>query len=886
MYKKILLLLISITFILAIPDGYSPCGTVVDLTEEEYEANLREYHRTKDEILSSSDRDMKFVQTQVHIVHLDDGSGGIPEWTVQPVLDEINLDYAPANIYFYHPNPINHINSSEYYICDNDAELDAIRVEYDTPAVMDIYIVADASAGTNGDTPICGISTFTWYGVQGMVIAAGCWDHETGSHEVGHYFDLYHTHNPSSEFVDGTGCQYRGDGLCDTPADPDLSIGGMVSGCVYTGTENNNATDGHGDYYDGDECMAYPTCATYGGPDTRNIMSYNLNPGCSDNFTVDQLEKAEAILLSERPEYVQDPDYPYFNLTQVSSTNLYGDDDGVINPGETIELVYSLQIPDVWPTGGSDLLLTLTTDNDGISITNSDFYLSECSSGGMYSNIDSPATIAFDSSIPLGSYDFNIEIQSTNYQKIIFDLDVSLQQYGFPFTSYPYASQVKTSPLVADLDDNGTNEVVFGDNMGRVQVLGADGQDGLFSAFPYETGGAIWGSPASADLDGDGSIEFVVGSQNNSLYIFNKDGLVSEYVSSNFLMATPAIGNIDDDDDLEIVVGGYSSGAMLYAINSDGTDVDGFPYDIDEKIKKGVALADFNGNGKDDIVFGTDDENIYVLLDDATVAPGFPFEVDGDIQSAPSILSIDGELMIFFGSKDDNLYSVNSSGALRFAIETDGKIYTSPALVDFEDGPAIFFGTDSGTLYGIDIYGNVLDGWPVELNNGALESITFADIDSDASLEVIAGTKDGGLNILNADGSDFGIYPIYDVTSFSGSNAIADIDGDMDLEILIGTDTGLSIFDDKTSGAIVSDWSMYRGNAYRNGVFESSFELGCDAGDINGDMINDILDIVLLVNIITGSIDPTGDQGCAADINSDGITDILDIVLLVNLITG
>ena len=186
-------------------------------------------------------------------------------------------------------------------------------------------------------------------------------------------------------------------------------------------------------------------------------------------------------------------------------------------------------------------------------------------------------------------------------------------------------------------------------------------------------------------------------------------------------MATPAIGNIDDDDELEIVVGGYSSGAMLYAINSDGTDVDGFPYDIDEKIKKGVALADFNGNGKDDIVFGTDDENIYVLLDDATVAPGFPFEVDGDIQSAPSILSIDGELMIFFGSKDDNLYSVNSSGALRFAIETDGKIYTSPALVDFEDGPAIFFGTDSGTLYGIDIYGNVLDGWPVELNNGALE---------------------------------------------------------------------------------------------------------------------------------------------------------------------
>ena len=48
-------------------------------------------------------------------------------------------------------------------------------------------------------------------------------------------------------------------------------------------------------------------------------------------------------------------------------------DDGVINPGETIELVYSLQIPDVWPTGGSDLLLTLTTDNDGISINSNQY---------------------------------------------------------------------------------------------------------------------------------------------------------------------------------------------------------------------------------------------------------------------------------------------------------------------------------------------------------------------------------------------------------------------------------------------------------------------------------------------------------------------------------
>lgn len=45
---------------------------------------------------------------------------------------------------------------------------------------------------------------------------------------------------------------------------------------------------------------------------------------------------------------------------------------------------------------------------------------------------------------------------------------------------------------------------------------------------------------------------------------------------------------------------------------------------LGEKTKAGVALADFNGNGKDDIIVGTDDGNIHVIYDDGTAAPGFP----------------------------------------------------------------------------------------------------------------------------------------------------------------------------------------------------------------------------------------------------------------------
>ena len=55
-------------------------------------------------------------------------------------------------------------------------------------------------------------------------------------------------------------------------------------------------------------------------------------------------------------------------------------------------------------------------------------------------------------------------------------------------------------------------------------------------------------------------------------------------------------------------------------------------------------------------------------------------------------------------------------------------------------------------------------------------------------------------------------------------------------------------------------------------------------GDINGDDIANILDIVMLVNFVLGAQSPTNGEFNAADINDDGILNILDVVILVNSI--
>ena len=55
-------------------------------------------------------------------------------------------------------------------------------------------------------------------------------------------------------------------------------------------------------------------------------------------------------------------------------------------------------------------------------------------------------------------------------------------------------------------------------------------------------------------------------------------------------------------------------------------------------------------------------------------------------------------------------------------------------------------------------------------------------------------------------------------------------------------------------------------------------------GDINGDMIANIQDIIIMIGVVTESITPTETQSLIGDLNSDGIINILDIVLVINII--
>ncbi len=403
-----------------------------------------------------------------------------------------------------------------------------------------------------------------------------------------------------------------------------------------------------------------------------------------------------------------------------------------------------------------------------------------------------------------------------NYNIIELDVEYGLIEYqnGWPFTD---SDKILGAPAIFDVNQDGITEIIFSDYAGRVFISGPDGE----ILFSFDTGNQIWSSPTIADLNNDGIYEIIISSKDQYLYVLNAQAeLLMSYNANQYLLGTPAIGNIDLDSDLEIIFGGYSNQGKIFAINLDGTDVSGFPITINEKIQRGVALADLNQNNLSDIIFGTDSENMYALYDNGDIA--FTVEVDGDIRSAPSVVKMGSEHLILAGSRGDYLYGITESGQIKFTYHTGDKVDSSPIILEYNNEVIILFGSSNGNLYAIDTNGQNIIGFPINIGSAIESSPSIADFNGDGVPEIVVSSVSNDLKIYNLNGTEYAHIPILFEFPFSGHPVIDDVDLDGDLDIFVGTTNGMVGIDIKDiNGTTEGYWNQFRNNLNRTGYIES-----------------------------------------------------------------
>ena len=564
--------------------------------------------------------------------------------------------------------------------------------------------------------------------------------------------------------------------------------------------------------------------------------------------------------------------------------------DGMLNPGESATLSFTIE-------NNSNLLLAenvnVSIDTDApIELLNNQFYIDDLMSLGESQSFN--VDIIVDNNVELGEEIINIAVNADyedNYgdacsYQMIFPImvNINLNQVNWPVQNN---SQIVSSPSIVDIDNDGSNDIIFGDYNGFLHVIDKNGNS--LYGFPFEANDDIWASPAVGDVDNDGLLEIVITSKDKRLYILDHQGNVElNYNANQFLMATPVLSQMDQDPELEIVFSGYSSSGDVFAINHDGTDLIGFPASINEKVLNGAAVTDINDNGLDDIVVATETQDMVCMIYDDGQIDTLMYAQD-KFKSSPSIIkSSFGEDWILIASKDHNLYALDFSGNVKFVYTTLYELTSSPSIVDINSNTiGIFFGGQDGHLYGIDQNGEDLLGWPIQTGGQYTTSPSIADLDNDGEPEIICGNSSGDLYAFNLDGTLLNYFPIEYSNSVSTTPVIKDLDGDGDLEIFIGVTDVISGIDIKEVGSNLDYWNMYRANLHRNGTYNSNYTGSCaepNAGDLNCDGIFDVIDIINLVEIILVTNEVDQYAIWAADLNNDSIIDIFDIILLINLI--
>lgn len=335
-----------------------------------------------------------------------------------------------------------------------------------------------------------------------------------------------------------------------------------------------------------------------------------------------------------------------------------------------------------------------------------------------------------------------------------------------------------------------------------------------------------------------------------------------------------AVGTMIEDGPKVVTFGAD----FIYAIDADGNElVNGDadaqtlgplagPANAQRFTPSGVAMADLDGDGLDEIITSNwENFEVWVVRADGSSFPGWPQTMNQKAWGTPVVADLDGD--------EDFEIIVNNTNRTTYVWHHDGTEFLDGDANPGTNGifarrPTEVFGRTTSAVYDVDGDGTLeiifpetrrdgvdnlvhaykndgsdAPGWPINVGVGGwcVSSPTIADVDDDGTVEIFLVTENDLLHAWAPDGTALPGYP-KPLESRAGAKdskhpavAFGDFDDDGQLELVtvaIKGDADCDVFIQELDGTVLPGWPRSL-----PGLSESSPLVA----DVNGDQSLDVV---------------------------------------------
>ncbi|MCK4575305.1 VCBS repeat-containing protein, partial [candidate division WOR-3 bacterium] len=290
-------------------------------------------------------------------------------------------------------------------------------------------------------------------------------------------------------------------------------------------------------------------------------------------------------------------------------------------------------------------------------------------------------------------------------------------------------------------------------------------------------------------------------------------------VQSGQVKTSPAVIDLNSNYHGEVIFG--TDEGNLFVKNYRGNNFSTFPYNVPNKIWGSPAVGDVDNNGELDIAFVGFNNNIYLL--DSYGNLSWSVTTGGPVIATPALADLDNdnELEVIVGSFDKKLYVIKSDGTpfnSNFPLALpDASMITAGCAVGDINGDytkEIIVSTYAGYVYAISPNGSTLAGWPFQTGGNIWDAPSIANLDG-TGVKIAIGSTNDTLYVINSDGTlDWKVATSGGVRS---SPSFADVDGDNDFEIFFGSDDH-NVYAYHHTGTPLTGWPIDIGSMIRSQV--------------------------------------------------------------------